>query len=223
MRNFWRVSVSLNSTLWAKVLMGRTLEGEIEKLFTVGKLFFIHLLLQLKWSKLPSCFLPESHRGTEISDIDGAGLDFCMSLDDEEDEDTNAASTSRNILSQGTNKHFPQFWVRGTKGLISGIIGIQILVAIVTISHASLIVHDVLRNDLRSTELLDKEKFYEVPPYTTKSRLLSVLLVSIQFMKFEDPRILKNVILNSKKCNQNCLETLYRPDKEEILFPNKTS
>ncbi|GAB0098446.1 insulin-like growth factor-binding protein complex acid labile subunit [Sergentomyia squamirostris] len=55
----------------------------------------------LKWSKLPSCFLPESHRGTQISDIDGAGLDFCLSLDDEEDEDTNAASTSRNILSQG--------------------------------------------------------------------------------------------------------------------------
>ncbi|XP_059617834.1 insulin-like growth factor-binding protein complex acid labile subunit [Phlebotomus argentipes] len=56
----------------------------------------------LKWSKLPSCFLPESHRGTQISDIDGAGLDFCISVDEEEDEDTNAASTSRNILSQGS-------------------------------------------------------------------------------------------------------------------------
>uniref|UniRef100_A0A1B0CB91 Membrane glycoprotein lig-1 n=2 Tax=Lutzomyia longipalpis TaxID=7200 RepID=A0A1B0CB91_LUTLO len=56
----------------------------------------------LKWSKLPSCYLPESYRGTQISNIDGGGLDFCVSLDDEEDEDTNAASTSRNILSQGS-------------------------------------------------------------------------------------------------------------------------
>uniref|UniRef100_A0A1B0EYS2 Uncharacterized protein n=2 Tax=Phlebotomus papatasi TaxID=29031 RepID=A0A1B0EYS2_PHLPP len=78
----------------------------------------------LKWSKLPSCFLPESHRGTEISDIDGAGLDFCMSLDDEEDEDTNAASTSRNILSQGS---------LNILALIAGLVFIIVAVLIVGI------------------------------------------------------------------------------------------
>lgn len=59
--------------------------------------------LQLQWSLHPVCFLPESLRGIEISDLNIGSLDVCTAAESLHDETFDAASTSHNFLTRGKN------------------------------------------------------------------------------------------------------------------------
>lgn len=58
-------------------------------------------LLQLRWSLHPICFLPESLRGIQISDLNIGSLEVCTAADSLHDETFDAASTSHNFLTRG--------------------------------------------------------------------------------------------------------------------------
>lgn len=59
------------------------------------------ICLQLQWSLHPVCFLPESLRGIEISDLKIGSLEVCTAADSLHDETFDAASTSHNFLTRG--------------------------------------------------------------------------------------------------------------------------
>lgn len=61
-------------------------------------------ILQMQWPNYSTCFLPEALRGIPLSEIDPMGLDWCIKYT--ENEDTNAASTSNDILSQSRQNLF---------------------------------------------------------------------------------------------------------------------
>lgn len=51
------------------------------------------------WKHFPRCFFPESLRGFTVMQVDPLALEFCIEFVDT--EDTNAASTSIDVLLQG--------------------------------------------------------------------------------------------------------------------------
>lgn len=51
------------------------------------------------WRSFPKCFFPESLRGYTVMEVDPLGLDMCIEFVDT--EDTNAASTSNDVMLQG--------------------------------------------------------------------------------------------------------------------------
>lgn len=64
-------------------------------------IFFWYLFMQLRWSLHPVCFLPESLRGIQISDLNIGSLDVCTAAESLHDETFDAASTSHNFLTRG--------------------------------------------------------------------------------------------------------------------------
>lgn len=64
-------------------------------------IFFHYLFMQLRWSIHPVCFLPESLRGIQISDLNIGSLDVCTAAESLHDETFDAASTSHNFLTRG--------------------------------------------------------------------------------------------------------------------------
>lgn len=51
------------------------------------------------WRNFPQCFFPESLRGYTVMEVDPLGLDLCIEF--VETEDTNAASTSNDVMLLG--------------------------------------------------------------------------------------------------------------------------
>lgn len=75
-------------------------------LFTVVLFFFYNVWcnlsnLQLQWGLHPICFLPESLRGIQISDLNIGSLEVCTAAESLHDETFDAASTSHNFLTRG--------------------------------------------------------------------------------------------------------------------------
>lgn len=50
------------------------------------------------WKTFPPCFFPESLRGLSIAEVDTLGMEWCIEFVDT--EDTNAASTSNDVMLQ---------------------------------------------------------------------------------------------------------------------------
>ncbi|XP_055294991.1 insulin-like growth factor-binding protein complex acid labile subunit isoform X2 [Sitodiplosis mosellana] len=61
----------------------------------------IQMAKNLRWSLHPICFLPESLRGIQISDLTIGSLDVCTAAESLHDETFDAASTSHNFLTRG--------------------------------------------------------------------------------------------------------------------------
>lgn len=55
------------------------------------------------------CFLPESLRGAQITQLNPSLLEWCTETEPLHDEDLNAASTSHNFLTRGELEIFRSF------------------------------------------------------------------------------------------------------------------
>lgn len=71
--------------------------------------------LQLRWSLHPICFLPESLRGIQISDLNIGSLEVCTAAESLHDETFDAASTSHNFLTRGKLSVLTTFHINATK------------------------------------------------------------------------------------------------------------
>lgn len=76
--------------------------SDIVVLHFISFIRFLSAHSQLRWRSHPVCFLPEPLRGVPISDLRISSLEQCTPTESLHDEGLDAASTSHNFLTRGT-------------------------------------------------------------------------------------------------------------------------